>query len=117
MNDRELLELAAKSAGLKIDKSKLNGGGVGNAGFDMLGNAVIDWHNGVTWNPLTDDGDALWLAVHLRLLVVIDNDATGAQRLNEFFVSESHGDDPWGATRRAIVRAAAEIGRRMQEAS
>ena len=67
MNDRELLELAAKAAGIKIDKSETNGGGRGNTGFDLLGNAVLDWHNDKTWNPLTDDGDALRLAVRLSI--------------------------------------------------
>lgn len=43
MSDKELLELAARAAGLTS---------VGWAGL---------------WNPLEEDGDALWLAVKLRL--------------------------------------------------
>jgi len=62
-NDRELLELAAKAAGLKIDKSETSGRGRGNTGFNCMGDVVLDWHNGTRWNPLTDDGDALRLAV------------------------------------------------------
>ena len=69
MTDRELLKAAAKAAGLVIDKSPCNGGGAGNDGFDILGNAMLDWHNNKTWNPLTDDGDALRLAVKLRIAV------------------------------------------------
>ena len=57
-SDRRLLELAAKAAGLRIDKSKYNGGGSNNTGFDMDGNAMLDWHNNVIWNPLTRGGDA-----------------------------------------------------------
>uniref|UniRef100_A0A6M3M7T6 Uncharacterized protein n=1 Tax=viral metagenome TaxID=1070528 RepID=A0A6M3M7T6_9ZZZZ len=107
MTDRELLELAAKAAGLKIDKSPHNGGGTKNDGFDLLGNAVLDWHNNIRWNPLTDDGDALRLAVDLGLLshpTIPHEQAiakfTGAKSLH-------------AATRRAIVRAATEIGRAM----
>src|SRR5574337_1719468 len=75
-SDRELLELAAKAAGLRIDKSKLNGGPTPNTGFDLAGNVVLDWHNGTTWNPLTHDGDALRLAVEmgLELYHSINND-------------------------------------------
>ena len=116
MNDRELLELAAKAARLKIDKSEYNGGGSGNTGFDILGNAVLDWHNGKKWNPLRDDGDALRLAVKLKLdvmffegfgeVIVESNDASVR-------CSELYGADTMPATRRAIVRAAAEMGRRV----
>lgn len=42
MTDHELLELAAKAVGIKIDKSPYNGGGSGNDGFDIAGNAVLD---------------------------------------------------------------------------
>jgi len=90
MTDRELLEAAAKAAGIRIDKSSTNGGGAGNTGFDLCGNAVLDWHNGVTWNPLTDDGDALRLAVKLCICI---------------------GADSQAATRRAIVRAAAAMAK------
>lgn len=113
MTDRELLERAAKAAGIKIDKSEFNGGGRGNTGFDALGNAVLDWHNGETWNPLTDDGDALRLAVKLGLNVYADPkrgyatafsyDAPLA-RADEWSMSELQA-----ATRHAIVRAAASM--------
>ena len=100
MNDRELLEAAAKAAGIKIDKSTTNGGGMGNTGFDMLGNAMLDCHEGIKWNPLTDDGDALKLAAKLKIPVCFD-----------FEVPVN--DDPMTVTRRAIVRAAAEMGRNL----
>ena len=64
------------------------------------------------WNPLTDDGDALRLAVKLNFAVsvapiegnVTAFDDTGVQ------VWERLEDDPYAATRRAIVRVAAQIG-------
>ena len=101
MTNRELLELAAKTAGLIIDKSPYNGGGTMNDGFDICGNAVLDWHNGTTWNPLADDGDALRLAVKLGMFM--------RQLVREIPRAE-YAADPYAATRRAIVRAAAEIG-------
>jgi len=117
MTDRELLELAAKAAGIEIDKSPYNGGGLGNTGFDLLGNAVLDWHNGTTWNPLTDDGDALRLAVKLGL-DVLQIKETKFVKVEDYWaqaaISEPHNNDPYAATRRAIVRAAAEIGRNMK---
>ena len=91
MSDRELLELAAKAAG--IDVRWYQG--------DCL--RVADKCNGFAgkWNPLTDDGDALRLAVKLG-----DRDGQVT-----FLIDTKHDGDPYAATRRAIVRAAAEIGR------
>ena len=127
MNDRELLELAAKAAEVEIDKSPYNGGGHGNIGFDVMGNAVLDWHNGTKWNPLADDGDALRLAVTLGISItpypIYRSDARHAvvakqrrsgdtlRELNPTETLEPYGDNPCAATRRAIVRAAAEIGK------
>lgn len=107
--DRELLELSAKAAGFvthpKI-KSK-----------DCV--VVID-KNGYCgdehayWNPLTDDGDALRLAVKLGLLIATAYGSTACGLENgRGEISEFHGADPCAATRRAIVRAAAEIGKKM----
>jgi hypothetical protein len=111
MDDRTLLELAAKAAGIKIDKSETNGGGRGNTGFDVMGNAVLDWHNGTRWNPLTDDGDALRLAVKLDISVLRYETMTTARMLLGDFVCDERDDgDPCAATRRAIVRAAAYPG-------
>ena len=115
MTDRELLEAAAKAAGLTIDKSQFNGGGFGNTGFDLLGNAMLDCHNGTTWNPLTDDGDALRLAVKLKFVIDSGGITPRAAKTyvggSEGYLShELHGADPCAATRRAIVRAAAAIG-------
>ena len=117
---RRLLELAAKAAGIKIDKSPYNGGGRGNNGFDVCGNAVLDWHNGVTWNPLEDDGDALRLAVKLGIELAFTRNKIGAGRHSTAsYLAWANEDrkveDPFAATRRAIVRAAAAIGEKMEE--
>lgn len=122
MTDRELLELAAKAAGIRIDKSETNGGGVGNDGFSVTGDAMLDWHNNIRWNPLTDDGDALRLAVKLYIPFHVfyehksviayskkTNLHTEGFDAQEFFTEV----DEFTATRRAIVRAAAEIGKAM----
>lgn len=97
MTDKELLELAAKAAGIewnKAYKAHLN-------------------ENGAHWLPLTDDGDALRLAVDLRLEIYIHESDTRCVGPNVESLFEQHNDDPYAATRRAIVRAAAEIGRSM----
>ena len=121
MNDKELLEYAAKAAGIKIDKSETNGGGKENTGFDIVGNAVLDWHSMTTWNPLTDDGDSLRLAVKLRLRIDTPSKFSRAiahsQDLKRGVCENSGHDllnDPHEDTRRAIVMAAAEIGKAMK---
>ena len=92
MSDRELLELAAKAAGLQRCE---------NYYTDAAGNHV-------DWNPLADDGDALRLAVKLELNVL-----PGVAQDGEGRIIVDKTVDPLAATRRAIVRAAAEIGRQM----
>ena len=112
MSDRELLELAAKAAGIDWD-AQLDDGTI-----------VIAAEAPIFWNPLLDDGDALRLAVKLRLTVeqwffgqeafVYDfKESTMYEGLG-VSVHEPYGTDPLAATRRAIVRAAAEIGRAMK---
>jgi hypothetical protein len=111
-NDRELLELAAKATGdfYQHPKHKIP---------ENL--PVVFYLNGKRWNPLTDDGDALRLAVKLNLAVtpypIYNNPKHSilAQLKNlddsRFEVMEMHGTDPYAATRRCITRAAAEIGK------
>ena len=106
MTDRELLELAAKAAGIKgwwLAESKT---------FQIN---TAPFRNFVTWNPLADDGDALRLAVKLEMFLEIHQSVTTADigiGKNEWVTcAEKHGNDPYAATRRAIVRAAAEIGK------
>lgn len=115
MDDRELLELAAKAAGLPVDIGAEGGIGWFVCGFDAEGDPV--W-----WNPLKDDGDALRLAVKLNLDVRYESYDAGVavivgaawdeapEAVHEIF----ERDGP-RATRRAIVRAAAEIGAKIGE--
>lgn len=91
--DRELLELAAKAVG-----------------EHPISLATSPYKS---WNPLTDDGDALRLAVQLRLDIHVDGNLTEVQGPFDGFFTEAHLGDPCAATRRAIVRTAAEIGRAM----
>lgn len=98
-NDRELLEAAAKASGLPLEW-----GGP----HDTQGKLYYKDHLYRTWNPLTDDGDAFRLAVMCRITPHIDGNLTEAASTAGFF-SEPHLDDPFAATRRAIVRAAAAM--------
>ena len=102
MTDRELLELAAKAAGIEAAWS--DGEGLvcrNDAGYRYF------------WNPLTDDGDALRLAVKLK--IDIRPSMCGSSKFRyAVYDGNTYGEvdsDPYAATRRAIVRAAAEIGR------
>lgn len=103
MTDRELLEYAAKAAGI---------GSV--LCYETARNClrIGDRKSYFLWQPLTDDGDALRLAVMARLDLHMDQNLTMAVNFTDAF-SESHFNDPYAATRRAIVRAAAEIGKAM----
>jgi len=137
-SDRELLELAAKAAGYKVGKDSNK---YTQTDFDMcwsIANECMVFHHGdvgseypvlPTWNPLDDDGDALRLAIKLKLsiesdaLIEVDYDkdfggtyeygcevwivhedasATKAQQL--------YNNDAAAATRRAIVSCAAQLG-------
>jgi hypothetical protein len=59
----------------------------------------------IEWNPLTDDGDALRLAVKLNLL----SDPRFIHERDVLMFTQ--GIEKLEATRRAITRAAAEIGK------
>jgi len=114
MSDRELLEAAAKAAGI-----------VGEYRTEHL-----CWHDDwqdVTaiflpddagwWNPLSSDADAFRLAVKLRIDVSHGSSMVAAERSRPVEVGavEGYQADPYAATRKAIVRAAAEIGRSMKD--
>jgi len=120
MTDQELLELAAKAAGIN---------------YFIDGDAIVerfpDGH--AEWNPLQDDVDAMQLLVTLRLS--IESNASielafwdgvyGEYELGVevWLVTESgkvirawelYHQDPEAATRRAIVECAAKIGKEMK---
>ena len=103
MTDRELLELAAKAAGIEGRYASLDEFPDWMTVHDGEG---VYYTSSQAWNPLNDDGAALRLAVELNLLVLHD--------VHIAPVNIWEGEDPYAATRRAIVRAAAEIGRGME---
>ena len=111
MTDRELLDLAAKAAGMTPPD-----GFHPTAGFVWI-KATDGVRRETRWNPLTDDGDALRLACHLFMSVSTGpveasaNTIAGALRGQFFRESTIDELDTAAAVRRAIVRAAAEIGR------
>ena len=100
--DRELLELAAKAADYQYAK---HGGYI-----------VVDGIPG-NWNPLTDDGDALRLAVKLKIdihqRIAEPRVAAVAAMHSPKIESVPDESQRLSVTRRAIVKAAAEIGRAM----
>jgi len=62
-----------------------------------------------SWNPLMFSGDALDLAVKLRLEIFIHEQDTSAMAPNHQLANEFHGNDAGAATRRAITRVAGKI--------
>ena len=114
MNDRELLELAAKADGLEGYRYCANrqcmAEWVGSDG---------GWFGCSIWSPLTEDGHAMRLAVKLGMTVSVSIDRGETRILDAdgslVLVHMHFAGGPYAATRRAIVRAAAEIGRQMQE--
>ena len=108
--DRELLELAAKAAGITYDP-----GDKSEFGLRLVIDFEPSEHARRRWNPLTDDGDAQRLTVKLGIEIQViyprDRIELGRSRANSMW--QLHGIDPYAATRRAIVRAAADIGKAM----
>ena len=109
--DKDLLELAAKACNWILED-----------GDDEEGLSWIVWgDNNVPmfgWSPLTDDGDALRLAVKIAEVqgyfpLLIDKVCAKTSAPDGTYVFEfvPNGGCFAAATRRAIVRAAAEIGK------
>jgi len=110
MTDQDLLELAAMAY-------------FGADGFEWNAcSGYIEYiptgsRSYARWKPLTDDGDALRLAVQLGLVVsvraceecpfIVVSPARQLER-HESSIVEEFGDDRFASTRRAIVRAAAK---------
>lgn len=128
MTDQELLHLAALASMLEIKRMPEW------IGDKRLMRLVIHeskhpsskW---VPWNPLNDDGDALRLAVHLGIewrrpmksrsigrvvKVWFSHDGNPRRSAGTSLSEPVHGCTA-AAVRRAIVRAAAEIGLRMEK--
>lgn len=117
MTDRELLELAAKAAGIELKGwTRISGDEDAVIGYDA--------YSVETWNPLTDDGDALRLSNKLRINIqretLIEPPFSPSIHCGRYgpqptaWAEESEGITPDYATRRAITRAAAAIGEAMK---
>ncbi|MFJ9451459.1 hypothetical protein [Herbaspirillum sp. NPDC101397] len=97
--DFELLKLAAQAAKLDFHIDHLDG----------CPKLIVD---GSVWNPLCFDAQALRLAVILCIHLGLEDTVASAWPAGQMFrawATESHGNDPFAATRRAIVRAAAAM--------
>lgn len=114
MNDVELLKFAAKAVGiadLRCTETMIKTGRCYYPNDSEASDVVT------RWNPLTDDGDALRLAVSLGMTIgthamgiyVKDTTQKMLAAHPECTNAEQHA-----AVRRTIVRAAAEIGKAMK---
>lgn len=104
MEDRELLELAAKAAGYKCMWEDYEGMDI------RVGYQGGMYCEGVGYfNPLEDDGDAFRLAVKLGFQLDCENCMAQIDSCTWYDASEI--DDDYFSMRLAIVRAAAEIGK------
>lgn len=108
MSDRSLLEDAAKAAGI-YTIGDWEAFGV----FAGLRAREDDAPGGYCWNPLQDDAQALRLAINLSIDIGrgLGPSRWACHYCDTKVFREDIGNDPMAATRRAIVRAAAEIGR------
>ena len=121
-DDRELLELAAKAAGIKCDSE----GPYVERPVMQSEFGKGNWIENIrfNWNPLEDDGDALRLAVKLDMIIGSrmssppwPREETCWEVITEPFLEctrVAKAADHCASLRRAIVRAAAEIGRAMK---
>ena len=111
-NNRRLLELAASAPGWMPNNSWAwcaNAGKNGAFCYRLNGEMIV-------WNPLDDNADAFNLAVKLRIEIAYNEEHKCVCRFwtnTKGFtaVAERITDDPCAATRRAIVRAAAQIAK------
>jgi hypothetical protein len=107
-SDRELLEAAARAAGYVIDPRV-------KAIMDRDIVLLNERGGNSVWNPLTEDDDAFRLAVKLGIKIELHAAwvyAIAVIRGREYLQIEegwAQGGDPYAATRRAVVRAAAAM--------
>lgn len=94
MTDRELLEAAARAAGMHIEYWAQETYPV-----------VRDGNSNVGWQPLVFDSDALRLAMHLGMRVSLREAHADGGAIRKI----GDDEDEMAATRRAIVMAAAAM--------
>lgn len=118
--DIELLSMAAKAIGVELvwhpDEEGINAVSWDNPYAKLPHPHVGEYH----WNPLISAEDALLLAVAMRMQIEHIQNRDGWFCAITFYHGEQwvsveveHDADATSATCRAIVRAAAEIGRAM----
>jgi hypothetical protein len=115
VTDRELLELAAKAAGIEGEYVVWRLMGM------KEGIRKPSDKTSIPWNSLTDDHSALRLAVKLKISVLQEFDRVIAcyggdehEFETEFLYEKPTPTDLYAATRRAITRAAAQIGKEIK---
>ena len=109
MNDKELLELAAKAAGIE-------------GMWDNESKCFVPADGPIIWEPLSHDGDALRLALRLEMTLRPYTSLSRAKYCEveleregrQILLTEKVLTTLEEATRRAIVRAAAAIGEQMK---
>lgn len=111
VTDHDLLLYAAKAAGIFIGHSHDKSGEITEDGVVVAGSGECD-----VWNPLTDDGDALRLAVKLGLIIrpVPEAESVWVQDGTQKPVSCRNEVDVMKAARYAIVLVAHDIGKAMR---
>jgi hypothetical protein len=120
-DDKQLLLWAAKAAGIEIVGPVENF--IVQPNTQHLGGFIIRNSTGgdSAWNPRSDDGDALRLAVILGIEIHIFDKSSvncGIWSADPSVLWPSpipFNSDPMNAVRLAITRAAAEIGKAMGE--
>lgn len=104
MNDKELLELAAKACGMPAPWRPDGARGAWVASAD-------DEQTGHWWDPLTDDGDRYRLARALGICIDFEDGCAWKRMHNDAIQFYWGGECEDEA--HAVVRVAAEIGRAM----
>ena len=123
MSDRELLELAARAAGYEYECTSHTGRPENDQHqIRNEAGAMVDW------NPLADDGDALRLRNRLSAMIIDEgncvfvaiyrSDAPSVE-IREMYIGDLEGGYSSAAsvneaTRRAVTRAAAEVGKNLK---
>lgn len=134
-DDKQLLTLAAIASDFKIHFEYENA----NYGSDVqptwveyscIAPPTGESYGATKWNPLKYDADAFRLAVSLSICMEpwtnfemgkvfkCTANITDAKNLRDDHchgASEVHNEDPFGASRRAVVRVAATIGSKILE--
>ena len=107
-NDKDLLTWAAKAAGI-ITSNWNDGTEPYSSGLGFI------TESGSIWNPLSNDGDAFRLATKLELSIDYAKwTHTVFYGVDKFVQEDWHNKNSYVAIRRAIVRAAVELGKAMQ---